>query len=99
LCHDARESSSCDIVGTPAYMAPEQAKGDTIDKRVDVYGIGAVLYECLTGRPPFQADTVFNTLAQITKDDPVAPRHLQPGVPLDLETICLKCLEKDPASR
>ena len=80
-------------------MAPEQVKGSTANVGVDIYGIGAILYECLTGRPPFQADTVFNTLAQITNEEPVPPRRLHSNVPIDLETICLKCLDKEPAKR
>jgi tRNA A-37 threonylcarbamoyl transferase component Bud32/tetratricopeptide (TPR) repeat protein len=89
------------LIGTPSYMAPEQTTGDpaTALPAVDVYALGATLYECLTGRPPFRAATVMETLAQVRTLDPVPPRSLQPGVPRDLETICLKCLAKEPGQR
>jgi hypothetical protein len=87
------------IVGTPSYMAPEQAAGKAISPRTDVYALGAILYECLTGRPPFKAALALDTLLQVMTDDPVPPRQLQPKTPRDLETVCLKCLEKDPDRR
>ncbi len=89
------------IMGTPSYMAPEQAGGQTKDigPAADVYALGAVLYECLTGRPSFRAATLLDTILQALSDEPVPPRQLQPKVPRDLETICLKCLRKEPARR
>ena len=98
---DTGQTRSGTILGTPDYMAPEQAAGDVhrVGPPADVYALGAILYQLLTGRPPFRGTGMLETLEQVRTLDPVPPRRLQPGVPRDLETICLKCLQKDPARR
>ncbi len=98
---ESRLTMAGDIMGTPSYMPPEQASGKIheVSARSDVYSIGATLYELLTGKPPFGAGNVFETIKQVKEVDPVSPRLLNPSVPKDLETICLKCLEKTPERR
>jgi serine/threonine protein kinase len=89
------------ILGTPSYMAPEQAQGnsDGVGPAADVYSLGAILYEALTGSPPYRGDTIEQTLTQVQTLEPVPPRALAPQVPADLEAICLRCLAKNPARR
>jgi eukaryotic-like serine/threonine-protein kinase len=98
---DAGQTQSGSILGTPSYMAPEQAEGKNkeIGPRSDLYALGGILYEMMTGRPPFRAASVLDTLQQVRTQEPIAPSQFQPKVPRDLETICLKCLQKDPAKR
>lgn len=98
---DADESlhATGDVVGTPAYMAPEQARGEKATELSDVYSLGAVLYESLAGRPPFQAATPWDIIHQVVTSDPLPLTRLNPSLPTELETICQKCLEKDPSRR
>lgn len=87
------------VLGTPSYMPPEQAEGREVGPPADVYGLGAVLYECLTGRPPFLGATALETLDQVRRSEPVSPRQIRGEVPSEVEVICLKCLEKEPTRR
>jgi serine/threonine protein kinase len=91
---------SATVMGTPSYMSPEQADGQKeIGPATDIYSLGAILYECLTGKPPFEGETILQTLDQVRFQEPMPPTQVRPEVPLDLENICLRCLRKEPGRR
>ena len=99
LAEGTRLTVTRGVVGTPVYMAPEQAEGEQIDRRADVYSLGAVLYECLVGQPPFSGATPLEIFRRIVREDPRPPRRIRPEVPELVQAVCLRALEKDPRAR
>ncbi|MEO1618971.1 MAG: protein kinase [Planctomycetota bacterium] len=98
---DQGETKTGTVMGTPSFMSPEQAKGHSAELTgaTDQYSLGAILYACLSGRPPFMSSTAIDTITQVVQNDPVPLRQLSPGIPADLETICLRTLQKEPEKR
>jgi hypothetical protein len=99
LSREEHRATLHQVAGTPQYLSPEQAAGRPLDARSDVFSLGAVLYELLTGAPPFRGDALSDLLRAIREEEPTLPRRRAPGVPRDLQNICLKALEKEPAAR
>ncbi|BBM86931.1 serine/threonine-protein kinase [Candidatus Uabimicrobium amorphum] len=99
VMNDKRETAEDNFAGTPMYMSPQQVKGVKLDKTTDIYSLGATLYEAITSREPFQGDSALNIMFQIVHSDPLVPRTINPEIPMDLQSICLKCLQKAPQRR